>query len=299
MIKRIWGLLSSSNVLAFSVDGRYLAAGVGRVGLRVFDRDQNWSEAFRDTTYGSHSYQSYGAAFANDGRLVTSSFDGKIRLYDRNFKLVAKQEALSGLQPLTLAFSPDGKELAVGYSDLSWVDLLDGHSLAPLPGPNIEGLDNGNLSRVAWSADGQTLFAGGSYQDPTGEFPVFAWDQAGRGARRAISVKSATKDDTNTFALLPLPEGGLFVAKSGPYFTMLKADGDALWAIHPPGDDFRYQAQTFSVSADGTVIDFGFEQYGRSPLRFDVRALKLSSQWPADDRSRLPRQKGASDRRLV
>src|SRR5262249_35890990 len=37
MIKRIWGLLSSSNVLAFSVDGRYLAAGVGDTGLRVYD----------------------------------------------------------------------------------------------------------------------------------------------------------------------------------------------------------------------------------------------------------------------
>jgi hypothetical protein len=45
------------------------------------------------------------------------------------------------------------------------------------------------------------------------------------------------------------------------------------------------------VSADGTVVDFGFE-FGKSPLRFDLRALKLSDQWPADGRSRPPKQEG-------
>jgi hypothetical protein len=30
------------------------------------------------------------------------------------------------------------------------------------------------------------------------------------------------------------------------------------------------------VSADGTIVDFGFEVWGKSPLRFDLRALKLS-----------------------
>jgi hypothetical protein len=36
------------------------------------------------------------------------------------------------------------------------------------------------------------------------------------------------------------------------------------------------------VSADGIVVDFGFEQWGKSPLRFDLRALKLSRDPPAD-----------------
>ena len=47
-------------------------------GLRVFDRDKNWSEAFRDDQYGDDSY---GATFAHDGRLATTSYDGRIRLY--------------------------------------------------------------------------------------------------------------------------------------------------------------------------------------------------------------------------
>jgi WD40 repeat protein len=88
MTGRIEGLPNSVMQLAFSTNGRYLAAACGSGGLRVFDRDKNWSEAFRDATYGD---QSNGAAFADDGRLATSSYDGKVRLYDRGFKLIAIQ----------------------------------------------------------------------------------------------------------------------------------------------------------------------------------------------------------------
>ena len=76
--------------LAFSPDGRYLAAGLGRRnGLRIYDRDRQWSEVFRDTNYGDGIY---GADFAADGRLATTSFDGKVRLYDRDFKLIVAAE---------------------------------------------------------------------------------------------------------------------------------------------------------------------------------------------------------------
>ena len=64
-------------------------------------------------------------------------------------------------EPFGLAFSPDGARLAVGYDDSTAVRLFDGHSLEPLPAPDTSGLDNGDLSTVAWSADGATLFAGG------------------------------------------------------------------------------------------------------------------------------------------
>ncbi len=73
---------------------------------------------------------------------------------------------------------------------------------------------------------------------------------------------------------------------------MLKPDGGVLWAQHPPGGDFRDQGEAFSVSADGAVIDFGYEIFGKSPLRFDLSALKLSDQQPADGRTRPPKQDG-------
>ena len=43
----------SLHFLTFSPDGRYLAATLyGGKGLRVFDRNKAWSEAFRDDQYG-------------------------------------------------------------------------------------------------------------------------------------------------------------------------------------------------------------------------------------------------------
>jgi hypothetical protein len=93
-------------------------------------------------------------------------------------------------------------------------------------------------------------------------------------------------------ALVSLPAGQLLAAKANPCFTILKANGAVLWDHRPPGGDFRNEGKTFSVSADGTVIDFGFEVFGKAPLRFDLGALKLSDQRPADDRTRPSKQDG-------
>ena len=118
--------------------------GLANDGLRIFDRDEKWAEVFRDTDYGDDIY---GVAFAADGRLATTSRDGMIRLYDSGFRLVVPpKNGASGNTPFGIAFSPDGAKLAVGYDDVAAVDLFDGQSLAPLPGPNLDGLAPGGLA---------------------------------------------------------------------------------------------------------------------------------------------------------
>jgi WD40 repeat protein len=79
LVHRIPGQPTVTFFLTFSPDGRYLAATLAGNGLRVFDRDKEWSEAFRDEQYGDTSH---GAAFAREGRLATTSLDGMIRLYE-------------------------------------------------------------------------------------------------------------------------------------------------------------------------------------------------------------------------
>jgi WD40 repeat protein len=195
---RIAGLPDSTLSLAFSSSGRYLAAGLaGRSGLRVYDRDRQWTEVFRDTDYGDDID---GATFASDGRLATASADGKVRLYDRDFKLVVPpRKATGGNQPHRIAFSPDGTMLAVGYDEAATVDLFDGHSLAPRPRPNVDGLRDGDVAIVTWSKDGKTLYAGGSYDDGDGP-PVLAWANAGRGKRRVLRAGSDTISGIAAFA---------------------------------------------------------------------------------------------------
>lgn len=78
LVHRIEGLPSRVRHLSFSKDGRRLAATLQSGGMRIFGSSREWKELARDEGYGDDSY---GADFAPDGRLATTSIDGKIRLY--------------------------------------------------------------------------------------------------------------------------------------------------------------------------------------------------------------------------
>jgi WD40 repeat protein len=285
MATRIAGLSGATVSLAFSPDGQYLAAGLsGTNGVRVYDRQRQWSEVLRDTDYGDSIC---GVTFSADGRLATTSFDGKVRLYDRAFRLdVPPRKVTGGKELFRIAFSPDGALLALGYDDAPAVDLLDGHSLAPLPGPDVDSLSNGSLLIVTWSKDGRTLYAGGLYSGGNTR-PVLAWANAGRGARRALPAAS------NSIAgLAALPDGRLLVATQDPFLELLEPDGRPRWAQSSPKADFRNQHDRLAVSADGTTVDFGFELWGKSPLRFDLRTRRLDGDPPADQQTIPPKQDG-------
>jgi len=287
MIKRL-GSPNWIQGLAFSADGRYLAAVGSFRGVIVFDRRHDWAEAYRDLSYGQRSH---GVAFRKDGWLATTSSDGKVWLYDPDFKRIANPDPLSGAEPLRVAFSPDGKTVAVGYYDRPAVDLLDGKTLAHNRGPNLEGLSGGSLSEVAWSSDGQTLFAGGMYEDGSGDVPILTWDAAGLGARRAIAAPCSESDNTTT-NIVPLSDSRLFVTKANPCIVMLKEDGSDGWKPRAPNADFRAQWDTFSVSTNGAIVDFGFGVGGTMPLRFDLNAGSLSA-LKVPDGSTRPRRSDA------
>ncbi len=94
---------------------------------------------------------------------MTSSRDGYLRLYSSasdGFSLVAKSDAPGGSQPFAAVFSPAGDKIAVGFQDSTNVNVLGGHDLAFLYAPDTTGINNGNLSSVAWSQDGNSLYAG-------------------------------------------------------------------------------------------------------------------------------------------
>jgi WD40 repeat protein len=276
--------------LAFSPDGRYLAATLGgEEGLHVFDRDRNWSEIFRDTEYGDSTH---GAAFATDGRLATASDDGRIRLYDRNFQLVTSPvSAPTGRLPRGVAFSPDGSELAVGYYDVAAVDLFDGRNLSRLLGPDLAGLERGSLEDVAWSLDGQMLYAGGRYPGNSWNKLIFSWEKWG-GPGTRLSGPACGDDADSVMGLAPLPERKLFVAAANPCLTLLDADRHTAWINRSPKADFRNQRNSLAVSTDGAIVDFGFEEGGKSPLRFEVSQMRLAAHPGSDGATRPPRQDG-------
>jgi WD40 repeat protein len=288
LVHRIEGLQAVVEHLVFSSDGERLAAALGgHDGLRIYSRRTGWAETARDEDYGD---QSYGVALAPDGRLATTSWDGKVRLYagDLHGSIEPTRviEATGGERPFGIAFSPDGMRLAVGYDDTTQVDLLDAHTLAPLPRPDLAGIRNGDLSKVAWSHDGATLFAAGRYLPADGR-RVLAWVDGGGGARRALPASSVT-----VMSLLPLPGGDLLVASADPWLARLAPDGTARWRHGPPGADFRDQFNRLSVSNDGSRVGFGFQVFGKSPARFDLATRSLVLAPAADASMAVPRLTG-------
>lgn len=282
LVRRIGGLPNEVRHLVFSPDGRRLAATlVGASGVRLYDRDRNWAETARDADYGANSY---GAAFSRDGRLATSGYDGKIRLYDAALRHLAVWNSGDGQHPFGVAFSPDGQRLAVGFADSTRVALLDGRSLTPLAEPDRGGIDNGNLSKVAWSADGKTLLAGGRYDNGAG-VPVVAWADGGRGKRRMIAAGQNTLR-----SLAPLADGGILAAAGDPYLARLGAEGAAVWTQGSPLADFHGQFRSLALSADGLRVDFGYQLWSKEPARFDLSSLTLSLAPAADGGASAPNQ---------
>jgi WD40 repeat protein len=284
---RIDGLPDVVFHLNFSPDGNLLAAMTNGEGLRIYARDRGWAEVARDVHYG---WPSYGAAFAPDGRLATTEFEGKVRLYAGpligHIRPTVTIVAPGGARPVGVAFGPDGSRLAVGHLALrapsATLDLLDGHTLAVLPGPSLGGIEYRDLAKVAWSTDGRTLFAAGRNLrgDPA---QILVWGDAGAGAVRTMPAGANT-----VFGLVPLPLGDLLVAAADPSLARLQSDGGARWVHGSPIVDLS--VQDLSVSSDGTQIDFGFARLGKMPARFDVKSLALQLDPPRDGRTAPPRR---------
>ncbi len=276
MVRRLTGLPHRVVNLAFSKDGAYVAAVMkGGQGLRVY-RTSDWQLAAEDSDYEDDAVWS---DFAPDGRLVTTSLDGRIRLYDASFKRIAITEGRAGKSPFGTQFSPDGDEIAVGYIDGPWVEILSGTDLTHLHLPETRGADNGFLHLVAWSNDGAVLYAGGSYER-RGRVPIRRWADKGRGRFKDLAVA------TNVIMkILPLKTGNIAFAANDPSFGVMESSGRKIYERRPDTGDFRGLAENFLVSADGTVAEFSFEAWGERPARFSLAERRLDSDppEPADD----------------
>jgi len=260
------GLPNVINHLCFSRDGRYLAASLGGDGIRVWSTEA-WQSVASDTQYEDASHW---CDFGPQGELVTSSLDGQVRLYNQEFKLIAKRPAPGGKEPFGVAFSPDGTRIAVGLADKAVVNLLAGKDLRPLDQPSVKGLDNGDLSKVAWSTDGQRLYAGGRYQRE-GRFPVLVWDQAGKGERRFWNGTANSLAD-----LRPLTEGGLVVGTNDPAWFRLNAAAEVIQQRRTSIPDLRNKlGDHFRLSADGRRLVVGLGYGGEQSVMFDILAKGL------------------------
>jgi WD40 repeat protein len=267
LLRRIGGLPEAVNRLAWSPDGRYVAAGLlGANGVRLFETSE-WREVARDIDYAGAVY---GLNFDGSGRLAVTAFDGNIRLYDPSLRPIAKATAPGGARPEGVAFSPNGSELAIGYSDTLNVDVLSVPEFRHIAAANVSGLAGGNLGQVAWGQDGTLLAGGTNWSTATGS-SVFHWNDSRRAKRETFMAADGT-----VMGIVPLRNGGFVYVTADPTIGRYDARGSRILYRGPDIADLRGQIERLRLSADGGRVGFGLEKGGGKPVWFDVDTRTLN-----------------------
>ena len=282
MTGRITGLPNCIFHLAYSPDGRFLAATLGTAlgegGIRIFRAaPDDGTLAGEDHNYGGDSYW---ADFAPDGSLVTACYDGFIRLYapvrEGTLKLLKKKTAPGGKEPFSAVFSPDGTRIAVGFYDSAEVDVLSAADLSHLYSP-----DTGARIKAISAASPGPMTAGGCTQAES--IITAIKDRFFPGRRRAKGeVRELDGSSMNIMHILPLTSGGAAFGAADPAFGLLSSSGSRTLFQSPAIADYRDNWEGFRLSGDGKSVRFGYKAWGKSPAVFDPKARCLD---PSDSSS--------------
>ena len=181
MVTELGPLPNVVNRVVFSADGRFLAAALAQgQGVTAWARqpDGGWRKVLTDADFSGRD--SYGIAFGPDNRLYAVGDDGTLRRYSQAFKREVKITTPGGKEPYSVAVNPNGRTVAIGHDDTKVVEIYDANTLQLVHAPGLDGVDRGNLSSVAWSKDGKTLWGGGTFSIKSIR-QMRAWSAEGRG----------------------------------------------------------------------------------------------------------------------
>jgi dipeptidyl aminopeptidase/acylaminoacyl peptidase len=168
-------LRERSILLAVSPDGRTAAVGRTDGGIRLWDYRDNKDIGLLRTTRGG------GLAFSPDGSLVASLHYDEVRLWgvaDRKLKrTISLGPPQNVLGYAGLAFSPDGRTLAVGGAR-PLVRLID-VAAGVVARPQFGNWDP-RVTAVAFTPDGRTIGSASPHVDGA----LFLWDPSVPTLRR-------------------------------------------------------------------------------------------------------------------
>ena len=283
----VWALGLGTRLAAFAVspNGSQIAMAAGSKGLLVRDTAAPaFAQRYKDPP--SLTVMTSAVAYSPDGKLLAAvTSNGHLRLLDvsgdGDVKEVSNRLLPGGGQLSSVAFSPDGERLAVGYSDRSSVlviPLRPGAAPVSLPAP--AGTSKGNLAASTWCRDGDGqvwLVAGGTVVDMAGRNLLLAWRDGRPGSPAALPVAL-----DSIIRLVAHPAGGVVFGSSDPRWGHVMPDRGgrslSLMQIRETQKiDFRGVAsRDWGIDATGTVVEFRGKTRA-SALRFDLVELTLTA----------------------
>lgn len=277
-------------LLAWSPNGDWLAAAHSGTGVRIWET-RTWQETYRD----EGKRLGYRALDFHRNKLIVASqnvdsneiayslYAAKGKTWERQHQRSVPSE----YKPTSLRFSPNGRQIAVGYDDLSGkVEVLDGETLEIAFTPKTSYFF-GDLRLVAWATNGNTLYAaGGSMRNHrVSESPnrlehdvrrqIQAWPNSGRGSPQQLVLPPEEGILTN---LLTLPKGEILYTSSNPAWRKLDAAGVSNLHIGftPRADEHRLLVSqdgkqvAFTLLNDGTTVTEGWGKDMKQTSRDNV-----------------------------
>jgi WD40 repeat protein len=210
LLQTIKGIENVVYTLAFSPNDQFLVVGfISSLGesIHIYRKDDVSKEFKLHKSLGGFKANTAcrSLSFDGTGRLAAASPDNElIRLYDKDFNLINIFSG-SGSKPSSVNFSPDGKKIAVAFSDKAGIDVISADNLKLLYQPAMgEGRNwNNDFTSVAFSSDGKFLYSAGTHFGFVNEEQwtlIRKWENGGMGSytdyaasRNAISKLAPAK----------------------------------------------------------------------------------------------------------
>ncbi|MET0507572.1 MAG: caspase family protein [Burkholderiaceae bacterium] len=260
--------------LAWSSDASLLLAVYeGQHAVRAFDRDGQvrFEMPLRAPSTALSVAGDIAVAAAADGDILVLLARGGTVVERARFHRPGKSLA-------SVALSPDGQRLAVGYrNEQAAVEILsvrDGRVLQTLPAPRLAA---GSIEQVAWSVDGQSIHAAGrGYEAVRNQVAIYRYDaRSGALAARIVAARDSIRE------LEPMADGRLAFGGFDGSWGIVAGDAVAVEAVGALADlrgpeNLRISesgmAVTWSDDGGTRFVNFDFDRRllvrgeGRQPL---------------------------------